>query len=79
MAGGHWAPKGSLRLRVKCGVGNRPAPLSRMPPVKHLNPTDGSASITEIGRCVLGWQKINGEWKVVWEIWNTYGTPPVQQ
>jgi uncharacterized protein (TIGR02246 family) len=43
-----------------------------------LTPTDGSAPITEIGRCVLGWEKINGEWKIVWEIWNTYETTPAQ-
>jgi hypothetical protein len=43
-----------------------------------VTPVDGSEPITEIGRCVLGWEKINGEWKVVWEIWNTYETPPVQ-
>jgi ketosteroid isomerase-like protein len=43
-----------------------------------VTPVDGSEPITEIGRCVLGWEKINGEWKVVWEIWNTYETQPVQ-
>ena len=33
---------------------------------------DGSDSFDETGRCVVGFQKIHGEWKVVWEIWNTY-------
>jgi ketosteroid isomerase-like protein len=28
--------------------------------------------IVETGRCMLGWSNINGEWKVVWEIWNTF-------
>jgi ketosteroid isomerase-like protein len=41
-----------------------------------LTPKDGGEPITEIGRCVLGWKKVNGEWKVVWEIWNTYKTQP---
>lgn len=37
-----------------------------------LTPKAGGDPIVETGRCVLGWRKINGEWKVVWEIWNTY-------
>lgn len=37
-----------------------------------LTPRTGGDPIVEHGRCVLGWSKINGEWKVVWEIWNTY-------
>lgn len=37
-----------------------------------LTPTDGSEAIVETGRCVLGWEKIDGEWKVAWEIWNLY-------
>lgn len=41
-----------------------------------LTPTDGSEPITEVGRCVLGWQKFDGEWKVIWEIWNTYNPQP---
>lgn len=43
-----------------------------------LNPRDGSETITEVGRCVLGWQKVEGEWKVIWEIWNTYDDLPSQ-
>lgn len=35
-------------------------------------PKDGSDPITEIGRCILGWKKVDGDWKVAWEIWNTY-------
>ena len=37
-----------------------------------LTPTDGSDPIIETGRCVLGFEKVDGEWKVAWEIWNTY-------
>lgn len=37
-----------------------------------LTPTDGGEPFVETGRCVLGFEKIDGEWKVVWEIWNTY-------
>jgi ketosteroid isomerase-like protein len=37
-----------------------------------LTPKAGGDDIVETGRCILGWRKINGEWKVVWEIWNTY-------
>lgn len=35
-------------------------------------PRDGGDPITEVGRCILGWKKVEGEWKVAWEIWNTY-------
>jgi ketosteroid isomerase-like protein len=33
-----------------------------------------SAGLTaeQTGRCILGWKKITGEWKVVWQIFNTY-------
>lgn len=37
-----------------------------------LTPKAGGDPIPEVGRCVVGWEKIQGEWKVVWEIWNTY-------
>jgi ketosteroid isomerase-like protein len=37
-----------------------------------LTPKVGGDPIPETGRCILGWRKIKGEWKVVWEIWNTY-------
>ena len=37
-----------------------------------LTPTDGGDSFEETGRCVLGFEKIDGEWKVAWEIWNFY-------
>lgn len=37
-----------------------------------LTPKAGGKPITETGRCVLGWKKVNGEWKVAWDIWNTY-------
>lgn len=41
-----------------------------------LTPKAGGDPITEVGRCVVGFQKIKGEWKVVWEIWNTYEPAP---
>lgn len=41
-----------------------------------LTPMAGGDTIVEYGRCVLGWTKIQGEWKVVWEIWNTYEPVP---
>lgn len=37
-----------------------------------LTPTDGGEPITEVGRCVVAFKKVNGEWKVAWEIWNTF-------
>ena len=37
-----------------------------------LTPKDGSAPTSEVGRCVVGFKKVNGEWKVAYEIWNTY-------
>ena len=43
-----------------------------------LTPKDGSEPITEIGRCILGWEKTDGEWQVIWEIWNTYPGATVQ-
>jgi len=42
-----------------------------------ITPRDGSDPITETGRCIVGFEKINGEWKVTWELWNTF-EPPVQ-
>ncbi len=41
-----------------------------------LTPKAGGETITEVGRCVVGFKKVNGEWKVAWEIWNTYDSPP---
>jgi uncharacterized protein (TIGR02246 family) len=37
-----------------------------------LTPKDGGAPIVETGRCILGYEKVGNEWKVAWEIWNTY-------
>ena len=37
-----------------------------------LTPTDGSDPFVETGQCVFGWEKVDGEWKIAWEIWNTY-------
>ena len=35
-------------------------------------PKAGGEPITEVGRCMLGYEKIDDEWLVTWEIWNTY-------
>jgi ketosteroid isomerase-like protein len=43
-----------------------------------LTPKAGGEPVTETGRCILGWKKVNGEWKVAWEIWNTYESPAKQ-
>lgn len=40
-----------------------------------LTPADGSKPITEVGRCVIAFKKVDGEWKVAWEIWNTFEPP----
>ena len=40
-----------------------------------LTPKSGGDPIVETGRCILGFAKMQGEWKVVWEIWNTYEPP----
>ncbi len=37
-----------------------------------LTPKDGGDPIVETGRCVFGYEKVGYEWKVAWEIWNTY-------
>jgi ketosteroid isomerase-like protein len=37
-----------------------------------ITPKAGGDSFTEVGRCILGFKKIDGEWKEVWEIYNTY-------
>jgi ketosteroid isomerase-like protein len=36
-----------------------------------LTPKAGGDPISETGHCIVGFEKIDGEWKVVWEIWNT--------
>jgi ketosteroid isomerase-like protein len=37
-----------------------------------LTPHGGGDEIVETGRCMLGWSNLDGEWKIVWEIWNTF-------
>ena len=37
-----------------------------------LTPKDGGEPIVETGRCILGYKQVGDEWKVAWEIWNTY-------
>ncbi len=36
-----------------------------------LTPKAGGTAISDMGSCVAGWKKINGEWKIIWEIWNS--------
>jgi len=36
-----------------------------------LTPKDGREPIVEVGRCILGFKRVDDEWKVAWEIWNT--------
>jgi ketosteroid isomerase-like protein len=43
-----------------------------------LTPKAGGEPILSSGSCVVGWQKINGEWKIVWEIWNSEPLPMPQ-
>ena len=42
-----------------------------------VTPVDGGKPIHQIGRCFLGWQKIDGEWKVVSQIVN-FIVPPTE-
>ena len=48
-----------------------------------LTPKGGGEPIVEIGRCILGFEKQDDEWRVVWEIWNTEsvtgGEPTVEE
>ncbi len=37
-----------------------------------LTPKAGGDPVIETGRCTLGFKKIDDQWKVAWEIWNTY-------
>jgi ketosteroid isomerase-like protein len=40
-----------------------------------LTPKAGGEVIHASGSCVAGWEKINGEWKITWEIWNSEPLP----
>jgi ketosteroid isomerase-like protein len=40
-----------------------------------LTPTAGGDPIDETGRCMVGFERKRGQWKVVWEIWNYYELP----
>lgn len=42
--------------------------VRRMEWTNTLTPKDGSEQIAETGTCVVGFKKIGGEWKIVWEI-----------
>lgn len=43
-----------------------------------LTPKAGGDPIHASGSCIAGWKKINGEWKIVWEIWNSEPLPSYQ-
>jgi ketosteroid isomerase-like protein len=40
-----------------------------------LVPKAGGETITASGSCVAGWKLIDGEWQIVWEIWNSEPLP----
>lgn len=42
--------------------------VRRMEWTNTLTPKDGSEQVVETGTCVVGFKKIGGEWKIVWEI-----------
>ncbi len=35
-----------------------------------VTPKDGGDPVTVPGKCMVGWKKIDDEWKIVWEIFN---------
>jgi ketosteroid isomerase-like protein len=43
-----------------------------------MTPKDGGDVIADRGRCIVGFEKIDGEWKVVWEIMNIIESTIVQ-
>lgn len=58
-------------MSVECMATMRRAPCKRGTP----SPKAGGDPIINTGNCVAGWKKINGEWKIVWEIWTTEPLP----
>lgn len=40
-----------------------------------ITPKGREDPIVNTGSCVAGWKKINGAWKIVWEIWNSEPLP----
>lgn len=36
----------------------------------YVTPKAGGETMVNPGKCMLGWEKIGGEWKIVWEIFN---------
>lgn len=42
--------------------------VRRMEWTNTLTPKDGGEQIVETGTCMVGFKKIGGEWKIVWEI-----------
>ena len=46
--------------------------VRRMEWTNTLTPKDGGDPIVETGNCILGFKKMDGEWKLVWEMAATY-------
>jgi ketosteroid isomerase-like protein len=44
-----------------------------------ISPKDGGKSMRQVGRCFLGWKKLDGEWKVVTEFVNFLVPPTVME
>lgn len=51
--------------------------VRRMEWTNTLTPKDGGTPFSETGNCVLGFKKLDNEWKLAWEIATTYD--PAQQ
>lgn len=37
-----------------------------------LTPRGEGDPVVEVGRCIFGFKRVDNEWKIAWEIWNTY-------
>ena len=46
--------------------------VRRMEWTNTLTPKDGSDPIVDTGNCVVGFKKVDDEWKIAWEIASTY-------
>jgi uncharacterized protein (TIGR02246 family) len=46
--------------------------VRRMAWTNTLTPKDGGDPIVDTGNCVVGFKKVNDEWKIAWEIASTY-------
>ncbi len=46
--------------------------VRRMAWTNTLTPKDGTEPIVDTGNCILGFKKVDGDWKIVWEMTATY-------